>query len=445
MSVYSQPGIKSHYLFPHSFNSNQAEFKLDNETMYYSNLRLAGLGDFRADSDLYNDMSGAYGKIRNIFLTSNGKIIDGLRQAHRYLAFSNLMNDNVHENCVLDRESKSQLGLCVDSDNKVIAVSGGGSNASTTNATAADARDKFLGYLPLHKCFPILASLPVLDTGSDMFPNLTIRIEFETEPLFSFKTQMGKIANDTPQPVLICDEIRDPAQRSQMRAAFQPVVWSSIEHDLVVIPDQITESDALADTASSKQEVDQKMLGFNDKYVSRVVFAKAAVDLAKNKAGTTSIGFGPYASYGGFKEVFNLRVNGANLLPGRGLQNKNAALMLLSDTYGPFGMNSMDNQLSIGSETQQNNATRQGGCRDHTTGASALLSARQNEKVGQLNYYGLSIEDKVQDLQVSFERTIIKNTATGKRHFSYGVGLHAFAEVRKALTMEGGKFMVSYL
>lgn len=440
MSVYSQPGVKTQYLQPHTFNSHYAEFKLDNDSCYYSNFRLGDLGELRADEGSYNDMSGAYGGIRNIFLTSNGKTIDQLRQAHRYLAFTNLMNDNLHECCVLDREAKSQLGLSVDSSILALAQYGGNTNTTFTNATAADTRRKTLAYLPLHRCFPVLSAMASLDTGMDMFPNLTVRVEFETDNTFKYNTTITTASQLRIEPVLIVDQVRDPAQRQQLRKAFQPVVWSSIEHDLVVIPDQITESAALADAATAKQEVQQKMMGFNDKYVSRIVFAKANANLALNKkaAGATAIGFGPYSSKAGFQERFNLRVNGSNLMPGRGLENKNSALQLLSDTYGSFGCAPFDNQLSIGAETQQNNATVFSAVRD-------VQANRQNEKVGQLSYYGMSIEDKVSDLQVDYERTILKDTDVVQSRLSYGIALHAFAEVRKSLTMEGGSMMVSYV
>lgn len=443
MSVYSQPGVKTRYLFPHSFNSHAAEFKLDNHTAYYSNLRIARLGELRADAGQYNPMAGSYGILKNVSLTSNGKVIDSLREAHRYLAFTNLMNDNVHQACVLDREAKTNLGLVIDSSNSVVRAATGPSNVTTTNATAVDERNKFLGYLPLHRCFPVLANIAALDT--DMFPNLTVRIEFETNPLFAYVSTTTTASQGQVEPVLICDEIRDPALRMQLQKSFQPVVWSSIEHDLVQIDSKITEANALGDTDSVKQEVNQKMLGFNDKYVSRIVFAKAEADLARNAVAGKAIGFGPYASYAGFNEVFNVRLNGSNLLPGRGIQNRNAALMLLSDTYGSFGMCPMDNQLSVGSESQAANNTRQAGLRDETSAASATAQDRQSEKVGQLSYYGMSLEDKVQDLQISFERTILKSTVDDKKQLSCGIALHAFAEVRKSLTMENGQMMVSYL
>lgn len=440
MSVYSQSGIKTQYLQPHTFNSHMAEFKLDNDSCYFSNLRLANLGELRSDSGTYNDMAGAYGCIRNIFLMSNGKTIDQLRQAHRYLAFTNLMNDNLHECCVLDREAKSQLGLSVDASNLSLAQYGANSNTTTTTGAAADTRKKTLAYLPLHRCFPVLSAMASLDTGMDMFPNLTVRVEFETDRTFEYNTTINTVSQQRLEPVLIVDQVRDPAQRQQLRKAFQPVVWSSIEHDLVVIPDQIAESAALADAGTAKQEVQQKMMGFNDKYVSRIVFAKANANLALDKygGGANTNGFGPYASKAGFLERFNLRVNGANLLPGRGLENKNAALQLLSDTYGSFGCAPFDNQLSVGAETQENNTVVYAGVR-------IIQGNRQNEKVGQLSYYGMSIEDKVSDLQVDYERTILKDTDVIQSRLSYGIGLHAFAEVRKSLTMEGGSMMVSYL
>ena len=436
MSVYSQQGVKTRYIQPSSFNQNQVEFKLDNHTSYFSNLRLCGLGDLRVDSGTYADASGAYGLIRSIYLTSNGKVIDGLRHANRYLAFSNLLVDNVHSACVLDREAKTAIGMQVDSTKKRLVKYGNGSNVTGPVATLSNARGVFGAYLPLHKVFPVLSELSSIDT--DMMPNVSIRIEFEPNAQFTFNsTVTTQTANGSRlEPVLVADEIRDPAQKEALRNAFQPVVWSSIENDRVQI-DAVTT--AIADGAELKQDVNVKMLGFNDKYVSRVVFAKAHADLSVVRSGTTNIGYGPYSSPSGFKEVFQLRLNGANLLAGKGLDNKNSALMLLSDTYGAFSCAPFDNQMSVGAETQQNASTRQAGVRGQDAGTN-----RQGDKIGQMGYIGLSIEDKVSDLQVSYQRTCLADT-NGRNRTKYAIDLHAFAEVRKSLTVEGGRMMVAYV
>ena len=69
---------------------------------------------------------------------------------------------------------------------------------------------------------------------------------------------------------------------------------------------------------------------------------------------------------------------------------------------------------------------------------------RQGDKIGQMGYIGLSIEDKVSDLQVSYQRTCLADT-NGRNRTKYAIDLHAFAEVRKSLTVEGGRMMVAYV
>jgi hypothetical protein len=69
---------------------------------------------------------------------------------------------------------------------------------------------------------------------------------------------------------------------------------------------------------------------------------------------------------------------------------------------------------------------------------------RISERVGQMDYVGLSIADHVNNLELVYERTCVADT---QNHLPQNSSLEIrfFAEVRKQLSVAGGNVMVSYV
>lgn len=446
MAAYSG-NIKTRYYDPVSADQTHVEFRLDNDTGYYPNLRILHLGLLRAARENYNDMAGVYGKIRNISLRSNGQVIDELRRANSYLAFLNSLKDNNHQRDQLSTEVKNNMALVVDSQLKNLV--GRKTNPTKAIADGILGRQVALGYLPLNLCFPVLNGMSHLDTS--IFRNLTVRIEFDSRPSFQVNTGHNVAAEVHPREVLCADQIMDKEVISKLSSAFKGTVWNAVEHDSFIVESQAATADAGADTIEVVQNVQKKLVAYNDKYVSRILMMKNQPSAQNNNA-NASIGYGEYASKAQFKEAVNFQLNGKNLFTGKGLDNDAYKLMLLADTYGAGVIAPFDHLLCCGLEDQ--NTARIGAASIlaetlRTEGKRPLeanpdgTANSQNQKTGQYSYIGCAIEDRVRDLQVDYERTCLKDSQAQKP-VSGQLNMNFYAEVRKQLQVMGDKFLVSY-
>ncbi len=448
MSAYSG-NIKTQYIDPRSSDSSHVEFKLDDDAGYYSNMRVLHLGVLRAGRDLYLSMPGVYGKIRNISMRANGQILDELRRANGYLAFLNTLKDNSAQADQLSSEVKSNLAVILDSSAKQLV--GRKTNPTKAVADGVLGRTTSLGYLPLNLCFPLLNEMSHIDTS--LFRNLTVRIEFDSRASFQVEANHNVDAEFHPLPVLAADRIMDKEVVAKLSAAFSGAVWSAVEHDSVIVDSQAAVADAGADAGETVQNVQKKIMAYNDKYVSRILMIKSGSDgVASNNVGNAAIGYGEYASKAQFKESINFMLNGKNLFTGKGLDNDATKLMLLADVYGAPVCAPFDHLLCCGLE-DQNTATvgartiaagtlRTEGKRPIEANADGTAKS-QNQKVGQYSYIGCAFESRVKDLQVDYERTCLKDTQANKP-VSGQLTLHFYAEVRKQLSVKNGKFLVSY-
>ncbi len=443
MAAYSG-NIKTRYYDPVASDSTMCEFRLENDTGYYSNLRVLHLGVLRAGRDNYCDMPGVYGKIRAISLRSSGQVIDELRRANSYLAFLNSLKDNSAQTDQMASETKNVGSVLIDSAQQSLARRK--ENPTKAVADGVLGRTTALGYLPLNLCFPILNEMSHLDTS--IFKNLTVRIEYDSRIPFQVNANQNVAIELHPDPVLCADQIMDRDVVQKLSASFSGAVWNAVEHDSVIVE---AGTEPAADAGSTVQALQKKIIGYNDKYVSRLLMIKNGTS-AQNNSGNTAIGYGEYASKAQFKESVNYMLNGKNIFTGKGLDNDATKLMLLADVYGAGALAPFDHLLCVGLE-DQNTATI--GARDLPSGTQRSEGKRplnanpdgtansQNEKVGQYSYIGVAIEDRVKDLQVNYERSVLKDTQANKP-VSGQLNLNFYAEVRKQLQVKNGKFLVSY-
>ena len=446
MAAYSG-NIKTRYYDPVAQDSTSCEFRLDPDVAYYPNLRVLHLGLLRVGRDLYCSMPGAYGKIRNISLKSNGQVLDELRRANQFMAFLNSLKDNNSQKDQLAVEAKNRSGLVVDSLLKALAD-------RKTNPTKASAdgilgRQTALAYLPLNLCFPLLNEMTHIDTS--IFKNLSIRIEYDSRVSFQVEANHNVAVELHPEPVLAADQIMDKDVVAKLTRDFKGAVWSAIEHDSFIVDSQSAVADAGADTVEIVQNVQKKLVGYNDKYVSRIVVMKNGTS-AQNNSANASIGYGEYASKAQFKESINFQLNGKNIFTGKGLDNDATKLMILTDTWGAGAMAPFDHLPCCGLE-DQNTATigaRSFLAGDLRTEGKRPLQANpdgtansQNQKTGQYSFIGCALESRVRDLQIDYERTCLKDSQADKP-LSGQLTFNIYAEVRKQLQVMGDKFLVSY-
>ena len=234
-------------------------------------------------------------------------------------------------------------------------------------------------------------------------------------------------ASTTLEPVLFADVIEDPQLVAGMQKAMPPVVnWFTIEHDVLSVADLGGNPVVVAST----QTTSKKVRGFDNKTVNRLL----AIKTFSNKALATTDGtavedVGDMGSIAGYDEVFNVRVNGKNILTRNGNDKApNARMAMVADTYGDFASYFGSNLINI-----------------------AGLADRVDDGVkrcGRLDYFGLVINDVVKDLQFSYDRTSLAtdgaDDARKRVKGNRGLDIHLHAEVARVLSMSPNGYNVAY-
>ena len=430
MSLFSSQQLHTRYIDPVHHDANIVEFQLDNDTGYASSLRIIGLGTHRANGDEYADPVGVLGKIRAIHLESNGQKIDSLRQANRYLAFKNSLKSNEQQNSLVHKDNQSAMGMIVKSTAQALDPRARTACVNSTD-TAAN-REATLGQINLADVFPILREMAHIDTN--VLRNVKVRIEYETKVENLVRSRVTTASASDPVPVLVADQFQSNEDVAKMTKAMGSIVWNTIEHDqfrVDEIPNQAT-------NVKLSVETSKKLMGFNNKYVSRMIVLKENATKARDLSGTDVVGFGNYASQAQFEEKFNCRLNGKNIFVGSGLDTPAKMTAMCSDAWGASVMTAGDDSTSLGVNDQNNNVVVE---RSH--GARPLVGNKMNDRVGQQSRIGFHVEDMVKDMQIDYSRSGMSDS-NARFRYNTPLNLHFYAEVRKALVMKGGKFMVTY-
>jgi len=71
------------------------------------------------------------------------------------------------------------------------------------------------------------------------------------------------------------------------------------------------------------------------------------------------------------------------------------------------------------------------------------------KKTGRLDYFGIVVNDDIQDLQINYDRTHLAtandNAAKQQVKTNAGLDIHLYAEVAKTLTMSPNGYNVAYV
>lgn len=432
MSLYSG-SLKTHIVDNISFSQSRTVFTFDKDTMFYSNLRLVDLG-VKGTATRYNPLAGCFGAIRHIRLMDGAKEIDSMRFANRYLAWNNLLASNAHNRDFEGRMTKNEIGYSINEDQQLVPGACPNAAAKTENQTIdAAGLTASLGSLDVRKCLKLLNKLTVLDTV--MFENLRLEIEWETD---ARNTIVSQAAGDSAklQCALICDEITDPKLQEANRRQMGAVVWEAIEHDQFQVPDNITVANALADAAVATQSVNNKVNGFDGKLVNRCVMMKCYTDKTKNIDTNNVVAFGDLGSRAQLREKINVSKNGGRLFTGDGLSKAGTAA-LLADTWGAINIAPFQDKTSVGKDNKNDASVHKEGCEPPQATDQALT-------VGTLSYAGWTIADRINDLQISYERSNVKDSIAVQK-YNEALDIHLFCEVSKSfIPLKGGQYVVKY-
>ena len=149
------------------------------------------------------------------------------------------------------------------------------------------------------------------------------------------------------------------------------------------------------------------------------------------------MGLGNFASVNLWREKLQLRVNGANIFAGDGLSRTAQKAMLMSQSWGDLNILPFSNRNNVGLEDR--NAVVQ-----NSSGVPKLEADKMSARVGQSDYIGFSVEDKIRQLNFQHERTCLNNTlAPRQNELSYDI--HIFAECRKILQIGNGGYKIAYM
>lgn len=408
--------------------NNRVEFKLPSGTGYYPTLRLTNFGSV-GGNHAYNFGPGAIGLIRRIRLLNGAEELSSLDDAGRYMTFKFANNSNGDNQSLFMPLYHHSQGYILD-DALKIAGSGRAQYFQPQAGDSAADKAKKSVTVNLMELLPMLKNVPVLDTN--MFTDLRIQIEYGSgnEVLHN-----NDAAFTTISPVLVAEEIQDPKLVAALSAQMKAVVWNEIEHDVVTVAD----NDNAADT-EKVQSLKIQVNGYDNKYVSRVVMMKALQDESKTRTGALNHNFGPFNSYAQHKEKINFALNGKNVFVGDGLDSSAKKLMALNDAWGTCNIPSFGNVESVGLDGAEASA--------NLIGVPELSGgAKQGHAVGTIDFVGLHLEARINQLEIVYERATPLNDDTTKPidQLAEALDLHLFAEVRKQLVVQNGRYMLAYV
>ena len=110
MSVYTS-GIAQQYIDPFYISNERVEFRLDEDRVYLSGMRINNLTATTASGDgakEVNNLAGFAGMIEHIYLYDNATIIDAMRHYPRYIAHKNLLVENPSKKFITKMHSSAK-------------------------------------------------------------------------------------------------------------------------------------------------------------------------------------------------------------------------------------------------------------------------------------------------------------------------------------------------
>lgn len=426
MSFYTS-AVKSHQIDPvFDRNKFRSEFRLDEDKLYLTNLRIANVGVVHTgiEPKSYKFFTGAYGIIKDIQLMDGGKVIDEVREFQKYIAFKNYNasnDDNKSKNKFLNRSNYSfkivdgNPAVGTDPDNPTLASTRPIKYAvdNIFGSVVNPNSDTDLGWLSLKEVFGFLSEATVLSTS--LMKNLRVVINYDKTDVLGGGV-LG--ANDSSSmPTLLADEVVDETVKNQLIKTITSMTFQCIEHDRVIVP-QVAPT---AENTEVVQKTNFRVNGFNGKVLGRLLIVNSPTT-------QTGLDLFKHGSVNQINQVVQVRVNGTNRLPFNGISGPNERLQLMAETWGQSnvipGMANGAANIDV---------------YDKTPGFKNII--------GSQDYFGMRIGDIVEDLQLEYTRTGVfdEGAATqGVTRYNQQLNLDIFAEVTKTLSVSGNNYELTY-
>ena len=379
-----------HYIDPEVHSQRKSEFRL-HAKCYQNNFKLCL--NMTGGGGQYHELPGGYALIKHIRLMSGGVELDSCRFANYYMAWKNINHNNEENRNVRKVKAQNELGFHLTNQLFIDSVdSATHNNTSTSSSNGAVV-------LNLMEVLPILGNILLINT--DLIKNLKVIVEYNTDLQLMKKdtTNAGTIS----EPILIAEEILNEKLISQS-SKIPGVSWEAIETDSFILPEG---------TANTVQKSVQRINGFDNKRVSKIVMMKHLFPVSQNFTGAVSNGYGPYASEVQHQEELNFILNSAPVFP-RNITERAEKAMRLHDAWGTVNILPYSNQSSIG-----NNKNGESIAVGERVGipfpANSAADPYPSHKVGQLDYSGLALNTFIRQLEIVYQRLPVTDTNAVKR------------------------------
>lgn len=416
MAFYTPNKVKTEIIDPHYYSSNdRVEFRLDRGTLM-NNVKLVNLGCLVAGNPFYNPDAGVLCLIKNIHLYDGKVVLQSQEHSNERSAFQNAMNSNSYNGNV-DRYMKlHSQGYTIGGD--LTDGKGVEELAPTVNSNipAVDALGNVKkGGVWIGELLPIIKVLPCLP--SSVFKQLRLVIEFESDIRNVLSDNSNPLT--TIKPALIVDRIIDQQAEAKEIAKLGNATFMNYEYTQLQMPA----------VASGVQEVNKKVLAFNNKTLHRLKLKLNYQDKSKYIDTNLIRNRGLLGtSFNVSQRAVQYRVNGANLLPRSNIKGDMRRLALLTDTYGNINM-TPEMPTSVANGSGQN---------------GVCILEEDDENIGVKDFDGVYIGQVIEDLQLQISRNFLTDAVVPSR-YNDALNIVIEGEVEKTIQFGNGGYNVGYV
>jgi hypothetical protein len=387
MAFYTS-SIKTHYYEPTVFSAkNRAEFRLDSDKLFLSNMRLLQVSNNSINNATYKKGCGVLQTIRTLELLDGSKTLCRLDNVDSLYNFKRVNNSN-DENLIKSRLDRTKLGyIYTPADLTTV-------NAQITSLDLSDALlyDTVEGYIDLNDLLPFLKASQIVPT--QVFKNLKLALTYYNggEPDWTGATP----------PLLAVDEMLNTDVADAMLKSYKGFIWTEMERDQYVVP-AISQTD-LVDKEVRVQSVRNQLKGFDNKMVKRCF-------IQKQTPGDFYSDFGLQGSAPQNRERLQVRKNGSNIYAGNGLDSPALIQNEVVQIWGEMN--------------------------------KTLLGVFQPDVIDQglLGDYYMAFDltgNRTNELQIEYQRTVLKDNAdTNNNRTSLALTMNVYGEVEKVIQVNG--------
>lgn len=433
MSLYNNSVVTRLVDPVYSKENFRSEFRLQNDTVYLSNLRLlnSGLKGSPSSNTRYNYLLGAY-PIESIQLYSGNVLLDQIQSASLYQAFKNARHTNDKNISVNSYLKKNHLGYLAcgnqaydNTDNSYPVEGTEGityadstrvniqNNIPTILSTDGEGRDSWIS---LRETLPFLSSAIALPTRVLKDLRLVVNWKSDAKNLVTEQNNTGFTTNE--DCVLVVDEVNPGQMFDNLNANTQTIVWNPVEHDSAYV-EAVT---------SGTQTKTVTFNGFDNKKLLKLLLVKTPTDESTwTGTGNRTFPFSNQGSLAFWDERFQIVVNGSAKLPFDGWTRPNQRLAHLTDSYG---------QVNVVYGQQVTNTEQNG----------VLVAGHLQDTHGMLSYTGCVVDEpNVQELVVTVQRSHLSAGSSGNTKNNQAYRMNLFGITEKALMFnQDGTFRIVY-